>query len=265
MAKHQIICCSWTKKPCFYIEAKHPRFKLHREVGYMWQAYSYAYSTQSSSERKKVDFSLLTDFEEFRFFDCTFKADLKSVKNFVSVDWLYHDYIKNFNEFWDLFEKNQVRKGSLQSLYLNEKKIRAYRVPPDKAFLDDLDNEKNGWRVRLAKDIKKYNPHLTAEYITAAVQLILDRLIFLKVLSDREIENDRLREMIQTLDKASLSAEEGYIAETLKEIFSNLNDTYNGSIFALRPELEQLKIGNNSLLGRPWPASPVRLPSRPPC
>lgn len=237
------------QKPCFYIEAKHPRFKLHREVGYMWQAYSYAYSTQSSSERKKVDFSLLTDFEEFRFFDCTFKADLKSVKNFVSVDWLYHDYIKNFNEFWDLFEKNQVRKGSLQSLYLNEKKIRAYRVPPDKAFLDDLDNEKNGWRVRLAKDIKKYNPHLTAEYITAAVQLILDRLIFLKVLSDREIENDRLREMIQTLDKASLSSEEGYIAETLKEIFSNLNETYNGSIFALRPELEQLKIGNNSLLG----------------
>jgi type I restriction-modification system DNA methylase subunit len=237
------------QKPCFYIEAKHPRFKLHHEVGYMWQAYSYAYSTQSSSERKKVDFSLLTDFEEFRFFDCTFKADLKTVKNFVSVDWLYQDYIKNFNELWDLFEKNQIRKGSLKSLYLNEKKIRANRMPPDKAFLDDLDNEKNGWRVRLAKDVKKYNPQLTAEYITTTVQLILDRLIFLKVLSDREIENDLLREMIQTLDKASLSAEEGYIAETLKVIFANLNETYNGSIFAPRPELERLTIGNKSLLG----------------
>ncbi|MFO1480325.1 MAG: TaqI-like C-terminal specificity domain-containing protein [Turneriella sp.] len=237
------------QKPYFYIEAKHPRYKLHHEVGYMWQAYSYAYSTQSSSERRKVDFSLLTDFEEFRFFDCTFKADLKTVNNFVSVDWLYTDYLAKFPELWDLFEKEQIRKGSLKSLYLNEKKIRANRVPPDKAFLDDLDNEKDGWRVRLAKDIKKYSPQLDAEFITTAVQLILDRLIFLKVLSDREIENDFLRELIETLDKAALKSEEGYIAETLKETFANLNNTYNGSIFAPRPELEKLTIGNKVLLG----------------
>ena len=62
-------------KPKFYIEAKHPKYKLWREIEYIWQAYSYAYSTQSSSDRKKVDFSLLTEFEEFRFFDCTFRAD----------------------------------------------------------------------------------------------------------------------------------------------------------------------------------------------
>lgn len=237
------------QRPCFYIEAKHPRFKLHHEVSYMWQAYSYAYSTQSSSDRKKVDFSLLTDFEEFRFFDCTFKADLKNVNNFVSVDWLYTDYIDKFADLWDLFEKEQVRKGSLKSLYLNEKKIKANRIPPDKAFLDDLDNEKDGWRVRLAKDIKKYNAKLTAEYITTAVQLILDRLIFLKVLSDREIENDFLRKMIETLDNAALKADESYIAETLKELLAKLNETYNGSIFSPRAELENLSIGNKTLLG----------------
>ena len=42
-------------KTCFYMEAKHPKYDLFKELKYIWQAYSYAYSTQSSSINKKVD------------------------------------------------------------------------------------------------------------------------------------------------------------------------------------------------------------------
>lgn len=234
-------------KPKFYIEAKHPKYKLWKEVQYMWQAYSYAYSTQSSSDRKKVDFSLLTDFEEFRFFDCTFKTDKKTVNNFVSVDWTFKDYETEFNQLWDLFEKENIRKGSLATLYLSEKKVKENRIPPDKAFLDDLDNEKTGWRIQIAKEIKKHNPGLSAEYITRAVQLIIDRFIFIKVLSDREIEDDYLSEIITNIDKALMKSEDALLIDSCKDVFSKLNRIYNGSIFVSKPELETIHISNKVL------------------
>lgn len=235
------------RKPCFYIEAKHPKYDLVKDVKYLWQAYSYAYSTQSSSERYKVDFSLLTDFEEFRFFDCTFKAEPKTVNNFIVIDWKYTDYIDKFDDLWNLFEKENVKNGSLKKLYLNEKTIKLNRIPPDKAFLSDLDDEKNGWRIMLAKDIKKYNPELTSEFITKVVQLILDRFVFIKVLSDREIEDDFLAQIIEQIDKASLKNDEGIVNESCKEIFAKIDKTYNGSVFEPRKEFDIVKFSNKTL------------------
>lgn len=235
------------RKPCFYIEAKHPKYDLVKDLKYIWQAYSYAYSTQSSSERYKVDFSLLTDFEEFRLFDCTFKAEPKTVNNFTVIDWKYTDYIDKFKDLWDFLEKENVRNGSLNKLYLNEKKIKLNRIPPDKAFLSDLDDEKTGWRILLAKDIKKYNPELTSEYITQVVQLILDRFVFIKVLSDKEIEDDFLAQIVEQIDKASLKDDEGIINESCKEIFSRIDKTYNGSVFEPRKELDVVKLSNKTL------------------
>jgi len=234
-------------KPKFYIEAKHPKYKLSKDIGYIWQAYSYAYSTQASTERKKVDFSLLTDFEEFRFFDCTFAASKQTVNNFVTIDWKFKDYETEFDNLWSYFEKENIRKGSLKSLYLNEKKVKENRIPPDKAFLNDLDNEKTGWRIQIAKEIKKYNPGFSAEYITRAVQLIIDRFIFIKVLSDREIEDDYLSEIIINIDKALLKSEDGILIDSCKEVFAKLNRVYNGSIFAPKPELESIHISNKVL------------------
>jgi type I restriction-modification system DNA methylase subunit len=234
-------------KPKFYIEAKHPKYKLSKDIGYIWQAYSYAYSTQASTERKKVDFSLLTDFEEFCFFDCTFAASKQTVNNFVTIDWKFKDYETEFDNLWNLFEKENIRKGSLKSLYLNEKKVKENRIPPDKAFLNDLDNEKTGWRIQIAKEIKKYNQGFSAEYITRAVQLIIDRFIFIKVLSDREIEDDYLSEIIINIDKALMKSEGGLLIDSCKEVFSKLNRVYNGSIFAPKPELESIHISNKVL------------------
>ena len=236
-------------KPHFYIEAKHPKYKLWEETDYIWQAYSYAYSTQSSARSQKVDFSLLTDFEEFRFFDCTFKPTkkLELLNNFVVRDWRYPNYIGKFDELWDIFEKNQVGKGSLESLYLNEKKIKANRIPPDKAFLDDLDNEKTGWRIRLAKDVHKFNPDLDQDHVTAVVQYVLDRFIFIKVLSDREIEDDYLSQIITEIDKASLKSEKGLLNKTCRNLFEKLNKTYNGSIFKPREELDDVFLSNKTL------------------
>jgi hypothetical protein len=252
------------QKPKFYVEAKHTKYYLGGKVehattkertDYIWQAYSYSYSTQSLSATKKVDFALLTDFEEFRFFDCTFPVkDNSLLNNYCVLDWTYKDYIENFDKLWDYFEKENVRQGSLNKLYINEKKVKENRIPPDKAFLKDLDDEKDGWRIKLAKDIKKYQPDLSAEFITQSVQLILDRFIFIKVLSDREIEEDIIHNLvnkIQNIKEKSVGAEDSSaqsIYDECKDIFQELDKTYNGSIFIKRPELDSVKVSNKVLL-----------------
>ncbi len=234
-------------KKYFYIEAKHTRYDLQKRTDYIWQAYSYAYSTQSGSKFDKVDFALLTDFEEFRFFDCTFPVKNHSaLNNYCAIDWTYKDYIDNFDKLWELFERENIRKGSLNTLYIDEKKLKENRIPPDKAFLLDLDDEKDGWRIKLAKDIKKNHPENTSEFITSAVQLILDRFIFIKVLADRDIETDFLKQLVNKFRKIK-DNEEGSVYDACKDIFTNLNVVYNGSIFLKRNELDSVKVNNKIL------------------
>ncbi len=243
-------------KPLFFIEAKHTKYNLGGKIDedtkvrtdYIWQAYSYAYSTQTKPKYEKVDFALLTDFEEFRFFDCTFPAkNHSSLNNYCVIDWTYKDYIKNFDKLWEFFERENVRIGSLEKLYINEKKIKENRIPPDKAFLKDLDDEKDGWRIKLAKDIKKYQPDFSAEFITQAVQLILDRFIFIKVLSDREIEEDIIQNLVNKIQSLK-DKEEGIIYDECKDVFDALDKTYNGSTFTKRSELDSVKVSNKILL-----------------
>ncbi len=234
-------------KPLFYMEAKHPKYDLFNRIDYIWQAYSYAYSTQSSGERNRVDFAVLTDFEEFRVFDCTFKAEPETVNNYAVINWKFNDYINNFDNLWEIFEKENIRKHRLEPLRINEKKIKQNRIPPDKAFLADLDDDKTGWRILLAKDIKKLNPELSAEEITFAVQRIIDRFVFIKVLSDREIEDDFLSHIINDINKAALKSDEGILNESCRDIFQKINNTYNGSFFRPTPELDKIKFSNKTL------------------
>ncbi|MBL8092184.1 MAG: Eco57I restriction-modification methylase domain-containing protein, partial [Anaerolineales bacterium] len=110
-----------------------------------------------------------------------------------------------------------------------------------------MDDEKDGWRVLLAKDMKKRNPRADGELITAAVQLLIDRLIFIKALSDREVDRDYLSEIESRVTEAGLGEDEAGWFASCKHIFDELNNFYNGSIFEPRPELENVSVGNRAV------------------
>jgi len=158
--------------------------------------------------------------------------------------------VDNFDTLWELFERNHVlndskdRKSGLWSRYLSPQKVKSNRVSPDKAFLAEMDDEKNGWRVLLAKDMKKFNPRADGELITAAVQLLIDRLVFIKALSDREVDKDYLGELAQAVEKNGLAEDNTGWFKSCQSLFDELNNFYNGSIFAPRPELEAVTVSN---------------------
>ncbi|MBI3153553.1 MAG: Eco57I restriction-modification methylase domain-containing protein [Chloroflexi bacterium] len=247
------------------MDAKQVKYSM-KDPRWLYQVYSYAYSTQNSKPSEKMDFAILTDFQEFIVLDCTlFAAKPEAVNNFRVIDWKYTDYVDKFDELWELFERNHVMDDSrpstsppktggsaqdeergLWSRYLSPQKVKANRVAPDKAFLAQMDDEKDGWRVLLAKDMKRLNPFADGELITAAVQLLIDRLIFIKALSDREVDRDYLSEIKARVTEAGLGAAQrdaGWFS-SCKTIFEELNNFYNGSIFAPRPELENVSVSN---------------------
>lgn len=235
----------------FFMDAKKVKYSMH-DPRWQWQVYRYAYSTRHNLVVRKVDFGVLTDFQEFILLDCTFEAkEPEAVNNFRVLDWRYPDYVTQFDRLWEIFERNNVleasrdRKNGLWACYLTPKQAKANRIAPDEGFLDKLDNDKTGWRVRLAKDMKKCSPDLTGEVITAAVQLLIDRLVFIKALSDRDIDDDYLAKLAECIEADGLNenARGWFIAA--KPLFDRLNRFYNGSMFASRPELEAVVTSNH--------------------
>jgi REP element-mobilizing transposase RayT len=236
------------------MDAKRARLDMHAPH-LLNQVYAYAYSTQNSNSRRKIDFAILTDFQEFIVLDCTLLAGgPRALTNFRVLDWRYEDYLSEFDTLWELFEREHMRAAAptrytdapagLWARRLEPKTVKANRTPPDKAFLADMDDEATGWRVRLAKDMKKHNQQADGALITAAVQLWIDRLIFVKALSDREIEEDYLAQLAEIVEKDGLKESDTGWFKACQSIFERLNHTYNGSIFAPRPELEAVSVSN---------------------
>ena len=239
------------------MDAKQVKYDMH-DPRWLNQVYAYGYSTQNLAPTRRIDFAVLNDFEEFVVLDCTLHVnDPRALRNFLVLNWTCDDYINQFDRLWDLFERENMRRTArtrhsdtprgLWALALSPRKVKANRTPPDKAFLADMDNDQNGWRVRLAKDMKKLNPAADGALITAAVQLLIDRLIFVKALSDREIEDDYLEQLAETVEKDGLAdSDNGWFAACGK-IFDKLNRFYNGNIFKPRPELEAVTVANKTV------------------
>jgi len=236
------------------MDAKQVKYSMH-DPRWMNQVYAYAYSTQNLSPARRIDFAILTDFQEFVVLDCTlYAARPTALGNFRVLDWHCDDYVQQFDTLWELFERDNVRQAArrrgsdapigLWARLLSPKKVQANRIPPDKAFLAEMDDDRTGWRVRLAKDMKRLNPQADGLLLTAAVQLLIDRLIFVKVLSDREIEEDYLSQLAKTVERAGLAESDTGWFTACRAIFDQLNRFYNGSIFEPRPELEAVAVSN---------------------
>jgi len=237
-------------KRILFMEAKDPKYDLSKETKYMRQAYQYAHSTLNLSDHSfnRTRLSILTDFEEFKLFDCfdpypLTKDDSEIYKKYIvkPFDLNYKNYIENFDDLWDAFERNNVYNGSLDEFQVNDDDLKKNRIAPDLRFLDDL----KSWRLEFARSMYKSNKDVSDEFLTSATQLLINRIIFLKMLTDRAIEEDYLS---QILDKIKKEKEEISIYDSCNEIFNNLDKRYNGDIFKRRDEFDYVIIENKVFL-----------------
>jgi hypothetical protein len=242
--------------PRFVVEAKKPTVDIDDDKEAIFQAKQYAWNST-------IPFAILTDFEQFRLYDTTLKPIFHDPRRGLVKEFSL-DY-ENYESQWDVltatFGRAAVEGGSLERLLADVKKVKAGRrirtvdrmlvdlkgaEPVDQAFLAYLDTH----RRHLAAEIYRHNKgafpeadtHHGAARLTEAVQRIMDRIVFMRVIEDRGIV--RWGSLRATLER--IGAEGGDFYEALTATFRDYDAKYNGYLY--KPHFsEQLKVDGSVL------------------
>ncbi len=170
----------------YFVEAKKPSRSLANADDY-FQTIRYAWNT-------RIPIAVLTDFEEFHILDCRYKPNVKTALERKIGEYRFTDYTNEeiFDKIYRLFGKEAVATGSLEkyaaALPKKGTKLAGPVQPVDDAFLEELD----GYREILAKAFKKTNESLQGDELTEAVQRTIDRLVFIRFLEDKGIEDKQI-------------------------------------------------------------------------
>lgn len=196
----------------FFVEAKASWVKL-TDLDPIFQAKRYAFSSHG-----KTPIVILTDFQEFRVFNGLVRPIYENPMQGLikELDFSYKDYIEKWDFIWNIFSKEAVQNGSINLL---SGKINKHTKTLDEEFLSDITN----WREVLAKNIALRNNEVSVDELNEAVQRILDRLIFIRNLEDRDIEPEN------TLF-THISVKEN-VFKHLIPLFRSLDSEYNGLLF----------------------------------
>jgi len=206
----------------FFLETKKPSVDIKEQTSPAYQLRRYAWSA-------KLPISILTDFEALAIYDCRLRPKPSDKPSIGRVRfYTYTQYLDSFEEIYNLLSKESVLKGSFDKFAESERQKRG-TTEVDAEFLKEIES----WRETLAKEIAVRNPKLSVKELNFAVQLTIDRIIFLRMCEDRGIEKYG---QIQSL----LNGANTY--HRLREIFYHADDKYNSGLFdfktdRLTPEL----------------------------
>ncbi|MBS1552978.1 MAG: N-6 DNA methylase [Bacteroidetes bacterium] len=204
-------------KRLFFVEAKKPSVYVKGDILPAYQVRRYGWSA-------KLPVSIITDFEEFSIYDCTKKPDPKDSASVARTNYLtFREYVNEFDFIYDTFSKENVLRGSFDK-FIQGNTGKKGTATVDKEFLLSLDK----WRTYLAKAISKENKNLNEDEINFAVQQFIDRIIFLRIAEDRNVEPyGSLKETLSCT---------GNIYKNLFRLFKTADEKYNSGIFDFKKD-----------------------------
>ncbi len=200
----------------FFLEAKKPSVNIKVDPGPAFQLRRYGWSA-------KLPLSILTDFEEFAVYDCRVKPAKNDKPSKARINyWTYGQYLDKWDEIHSVFSREAVLKGSFDK-YADSYKAKRGTAEVDASFLLEIE----GWRDSLARNLALRNPALTQRELNFSVLRIIDRIIFLRMCEDREIEPYG---QLQSL----LNGTQVY--PRLTQYFRSADDKYNSGLFHFKNE-----------------------------
>ena len=193
----------------FLVEAKKPSVKIESDLDAAFQIRRYGWSA-------KLPINILTDFEHFAVYDCRVKPKYgeKAVLNRHTLIH-YKDYLERWDEIVSLFSPEAIRAGSLTD-YVKSIKGKKGTADVDDDFLQEIER----WRELLAKNIASRNEWIDLSGLNYAVQMIIDRIIFLRICEERSIEpENQLKDLVtpSTSSGQALSGSEGSLLPKVRD------------------------------------------------
>ncbi len=207
----------------FFVEAKKPSVNIKDDISPAFQTRRYAWSA-------KLPLSVLTDFEEFAVYDCRIRPSKNDKASTARVKYFkYTEYLERWDEIAEIFSREAVLKGSFDKFASSKKKKRG-TAEVDDAFLEEIER----WRDLLARNIALRNKNaLSSRALNEAVQLTIDRIIFLRIAEGRGVEiYGQLREIAEAKTSEVLETSEvSTIYDRLKELYRKADARYNSGLF----------------------------------
>jgi hypothetical protein len=194
------------KQARFVCEAKKPAEELSAR---------YAFQTKRYAWNKGVALGVLTDFEEMKIYVVGSRPHLDEPQVGEWKTWHFRQYPLLARELWDLLSRDKVAGGSIdQALDALPKKPagkgrarQQWLIKPDRTRALDVDFLKflDEARRDLASDIYKNNDHdelLDGNQLTEVCQRVIDRILFLRICEDRDIDTGTtLQAIVETWRK----------------------------------------------------------------
>jgi type I restriction-modification system DNA methylase subunit len=213
----------------FFLETKKPSVDIKDQPTPAYQLRRYAWSA-------KLPLSILTNFKELAIYDCRLRPKPNDKPSIGRIRYYtYPQYLDSFEEIHNLFSKESVLKGSFDKFVASDRQKRG-TTEVDAEFLKEIEF----WREALAKNIAMKNPRLSVRELNYAVQLTIDRIIFLRMCEDRGIEPYG---QIQAL----LNGTNTY--HRLRQFFYQADGKYNSGLFDFRADrlTPELTLDDNPL------------------
>jgi adenine-specific DNA-methyltransferase len=222
---------SGAKERLFFVEAKKPSVALKTNKEAAFQVRRYGWNS-------RVAVSILTNFEEFIVYDCSKKPNANDSTSVARLKTITYDqFLQEFDFIYDTFSREAIVKGRFDT-YVKSDTAKKGTVTPDRDFVNSLEE----WRRFIAIDIARNNLKLNEDELNFAVQLIIDRLIFLRFCEDRGVEH---------YGQLKSAVAKGSAYEQLHDIFIAADDKYNSGLFDFDKDkiTQDLKVTNKVIKG----------------
>lgn len=203
----------------FYLEAKRLKADLN-DPKYARQAIKYSWN-------KGVTWAALSDFESVKVFNADFQSEELAHSKFFDIS--YDKYIEDFDRLW-LLSKESFENGDI------DKKAEEWgkalkRVSVTDALYKDLTES----RKLLTDSLKRWNEKISEDLLDEGVQKLLNRLVFIRVLEDREIEPQILKTIVREWESGHYEKERPPLYLSLVKKFRELDAQYNSNLFGEHP------------------------------
>ena len=197
--------------PKFFLEAKALKEDLDN-IKFVEQAVNYSW-------HKGCTWAILTDFEAVKIFNAEWKS-VNPLQAQFGQTLPCQLFLEKFDTLWLLSRESFENK--LLDIEAEKWGKKVKKIPVDKQLLADLTR----FRDLLNKNILKNNAskNLSGDELDEAVQRIIDRLLFIRTLEDKELEAP----MLQSVVREDLNKR---IYKKLNFIFRKIDDIYNSKLF----------------------------------
>ena len=200
----------------FYLEAKSLKADID-DPQWARQAIRYSWN-------KGITWAVLPNFKRLKVFNAQDPKSPLHDKRLYDIPC--EEYISRFDDIWLLSRESFLT----DALDAHAEKIgkKYQKIPVSDTLYRDL----NECREELTHSLAICNPDVKPADLDEGVQKLLDRLIFLRVAEDRNVEPNILRQLLRESEHAKNGS---FLYEAMAKQFRELDHIYNSNLFQTHP------------------------------